>query len=169
MEDIAFLGHSASKHRVQADPLKIKAILKWEPSRTVSEVRSFLGLFGYYRRFVKDFSTIAKPLTILLKKNASFYWDEKCQQGFRELQMRLIIAPILILPSENGKYKVYTDASKRGLGCVLIQTGKVIAYAFWQLRLHEVNYPAHDLDGSNSARIEDLETLSLPRDFFDFH
>ncbi|KAL0455700.1 UNVERIFIED_CONTAM: Transposon Ty3-I Gag-Pol polyprotein [Sesamum latifolium] len=98
------------------------------------------------RRFVKDFSVVAKPLTNLLKKNAPFNWNDRCAQSFEELKRRLTSAPILALPSGDGGYVVYTDASRQGLGCVLMQHGKVIAYASRQLRPHEMNYPTHDLE-----------------------
>ncbi|KAL0318114.1 UNVERIFIED_CONTAM: Transposon Tf2-11 polyprotein [Sesamum calycinum] len=146
MEEIAFLGHVVSKEGVQPDPAKVKAIMEWEPPKNVSEVRSFLGLAGYYRRFVKDFSVVAKPLTNLLKKNTPFNWNDKCAQSFEELKKRLTSAPILALPSGDGGYVVYTDASRQGLGYVLMQHGKVIAYASRQLRPHEINYPTHDLE-----------------------
>ncbi|KAL0451353.1 UNVERIFIED_CONTAM: Retrovirus-related Pol polyprotein from transposon [Sesamum latifolium] len=89
MEEIAFLGHVVSKEGVQPDPAKVRAILEWEPPKNVSEVRSFLGLAGYYRRFVKDFSVVAKPLTNLLKKNTPFNWNDRCAQSFEELKRRL--------------------------------------------------------------------------------
>ncbi|KAL0373524.1 UNVERIFIED_CONTAM: Retrovirus-related Pol polyprotein from transposon [Sesamum radiatum] len=146
MEEIAFLGHVVSKEGVQPDPAKFRAILEWEPPKNVSEVQNFLGLAGYYRRFVKDFSVVAKPLTNLLKKNAPFNWNDRCAQSFEELKRRLTSAPILALPSGDGGYVVYTDASRQGLGCVLLQHGKVIAYASRQLRPHEMNYPTHDLE-----------------------
>ncbi|KAL0354352.1 UNVERIFIED_CONTAM: Retrovirus-related Pol polyprotein from transposon [Sesamum angustifolium] len=120
--------------------------MEWEPPKNVSEVRSFLGLAGYYRRFVKDFSVVAKPLRNLLKKNAPFNWNDKCAQSFEELKKRLTLAPILALPSGDGGHVVYTDASRQGLGCVLMQHEKVIAYASRQLRPHEINYPTHDLE-----------------------
>ncbi|KAL0294537.1 UNVERIFIED_CONTAM: Transposon Ty3-G Gag-Pol polyprotein [Sesamum calycinum] len=138
--------HVVSKEGVQPDPAKVKAIMEWEPPKNVSKVRSFLGLAGYYRRFVKDFSVVAKPLTNLLKKNAPFNWNDKCAQSFEELKKRLTSAPILALPSGDGGYVVYTDASRQGLGCVLMQHGKVIAYASRQLRPDEINYPTHDLE-----------------------
>ncbi|KAL0405617.1 UNVERIFIED_CONTAM: Transposon Tf2-11 polyprotein [Sesamum latifolium] len=103
-------------------------------------------LLLHLRRFVKDFSVIAKPLTSLLKKNAPFKWNNMCDQSFEELKKRLTSAPILALPSGSGGYVVYTDASKLGLGCVLMQHGRVIAYASRQLRPHELNYPTHDLE-----------------------
>ena len=146
MEEIAFLGHVVSKHGVQQDSSKVKAILEWETPKGVTEVRSFLGLVGYYRRFIKDFSMVAKPLTNLLRKNVTFGWSPQCQQSFDELKSRLTTAPILALPSENGGFVVYTDASRMGLGGVLMQNGKVIAYTSRQLRPHEMDYPTHDLE-----------------------
>ncbi|KAL0392765.1 UNVERIFIED_CONTAM: Retrovirus-related Pol polyprotein from transposon opus [Sesamum radiatum] len=114
----------------------------------VPVVREFLDVFPeeLTRRFVKDFSVVVKPLTNFLKKNAPFNWNDKCAQSFEELKKRLTSAPILALPSGDGGYVVYTDASRQGLGCVLMQHGKVIAYALRQLRPHEINYPTHDLE-----------------------
>ena len=89
---------------------------------------------------------VAKPLTNLLRKNVSFGWNSQCQQSFEELKRRLTTTPILALPSENGGFVVYTDASRMGLGGVLMQNGKAIAYTSRQLRLHEMNYPTHDLE-----------------------
>ncbi|KAL2226504.1 UNVERIFIED_CONTAM: Transposon Tf2-12 polyprotein, partial [Sesamum indicum] len=143
---IVFIDDILIYSRVQPDPAKVKAILEWEPPKNVSEIRSFLGSAGYYRRFVKDFSIIAKPLTNLLKKNAPFNWNDKCAQSFEELKKRLTSAPILALPSGDGGYVVFTDASQQGLGCVLMQHGRVIAYASRQLRPHEINYPTHNLE-----------------------
>ncbi|KAK4391433.1 putative mitochondrial protein [Sesamum angolense] len=146
MEEIAFLGHVVSEKGIQPDPAKVKAIMEWEPPKDVSEVRSFPGLTGYYRRFVKDFSVVAKPLTNLLKNKAPCKWNDKCAQSFEELKKRLTSTPILALSSGDGGYVVYTDASRQGLGYVLMQHGKVMAYASRQLRPHEMNYPAHDLE-----------------------
>ncbi|XP_021754918.1 uncharacterized protein LOC110720219 [Chenopodium quinoa] len=125
---------------------KIEAVKGWPTPKTVSDVRSVLGLAGYYRRFVKDFSKIAKPMTTLMKKDKNFEWDDKCEEAFQLLKERLITAPVLTLPDDSGIYDVYSDASKNGLGCVLMQNGKVIAYASRQLKTHEVNYPTHDLE-----------------------
>jgi hypothetical protein len=111
-----------------------------------TEVRAFLGLAGYYRKFVKGFSSIAHPLTQLLKKDKKFEWTEKCEQSFQELKKRLVSAPILTMPDITKSFDVYCDASKLGLGSVLMQDGKVIAYLSPQLRPHELNYPTHDLE-----------------------
>ncbi|OMO87331.1 Integrase, catalytic core [Corchorus capsularis] len=114
--------------------------------RTVTEIRSFLGLAGYYRRFVEGFSLIAAPLTRLTRKGVPFEWDDKCEKSFQELKQHLVSAPILTLPTSGKGYVVYSDASQQGLGCVLMQDNKVIAYASRQLKKHEENYPTHDLE-----------------------
>ena len=106
----------------------------------------FLGLAGYYRRFIENFSKIAKPLTSLLEKNVAFVWTDERQRAFDELKKRLTTAPVLTLPDQTKRFTVYCDASKDGLGCVLMQEGRVIAYASRQLRRHELNYPTHDLE-----------------------
>jgi hypothetical protein len=112
----------------------------------VKEVRSFLGLAGYYRRFIENFSKIAKPLTSFLEKGVDFSWTNERQMAFEELKKMLTTAPVLTLPDHSKKFTVYCDASRDGLGCVLMQEGRVIAYASWQLRRHELNYPTHDLE-----------------------
>ncbi|WVZ80100.1 hypothetical protein U9M48_027604, partial [Paspalum notatum var. saurae] len=113
---------------------------------SVTGIRSFLGLAGYYRRFIKDFSKIAKPMTSLTKKNVKFIWSPKCEEGFQELKKLLTTAPVLAQPDVTKPFDVYCDASGQGLGCVLMQEGRVIAYASRQLRKHEANYPTHDLE-----------------------
>lgn len=144
--EIGFLGHRVSEHGVSADPEKVAAIQDWPRPTTVTEVRSFLGLAGYYRKFVKGFSTIAKPLTRLTGKGIPFIWSEDVEEAFSKLKQALTTAPILTLPKPNQPYAIYTDASRVGLGCVLMQEDKVIAYASRQLRKHEENYPTHDLE-----------------------
>ena len=103
----------------------------------MTEVRSFLGLASYYRRFVEGFSKIATPLTELIRKSNRFEWTDHCEKSFQELKKRLITAPVLSLPVDDAKFVVYCDASKLGLGCVLMQEGKVIAYASRQLKDYE--------------------------------
>jgi hypothetical protein len=128
------------------DPGKISEILDWKQPKDASKIRSFLGLAGYYRRFIEGFSKLVKPLTSLLEKGKEFKWDEACQNCFEELKKRLTTAPILVMPDIHKGFDVYCDASHLGLGCVLMQEGKVIAYASRQLRKHEKNYPTHDLE-----------------------
>ena len=129
LDKVALLSHIISAEGISVDPHKIEAIVNWKPPTNVSEVRSFLGLAGYYRKFVEGFSKIATPLTNLLKKDHKFEWSDTCQHSFEELRQRLTTAPVLALPSGKDGYVVYSDASKQGLGCVLMQNGRVIAYA----------------------------------------
>lgn len=146
LDKVGFLGHVISGDGVSVDPQKVEAVLNWGRPDSVTEIRSFLGLAGYYRRFVQDFSKIAAPLTKLTRKGVKFEWSEECEQSFLELKNRLTSAPILVLPDDSGEYVIYSDASRQGLGCVLMQHGKVIAYASRQLKPHEMNYPTHDLE-----------------------
>ena len=110
------------------------------------EVQSFLGLAGYYRRFIPDFSKIAKPMTRLLQKDMKFVWTSECDAAFHTLQTLLTLAPVLAQPDIEKPFDVFCDASGTGLRCVLLQESRVIAYASRQLRKHEVNYPTHDLE-----------------------
>ena len=128
------------------DPQKIEAMVNWKPPKHVSEVRSFLGLAGYYRKFVEGFSRIAASLTKLTRKDVKYDWVDACQQSFEELKGRLTSAPVLALPNGRDGFVVYSDASRKGLGCVLMQNDRVIAYASRQLKKHEENYPTHDLE-----------------------
>jgi hypothetical protein len=131
---VTFLGHVISAGGVLVDPGKVKDVLNWMTPTTASEIQSFLGLVGYYRRFIKDFSKIAKPMTKLLEKNKAFEWIAKCQASFEELRKHLTSAPVLVLPDLIEKFDIYCDASHRGLGCVLMQEGQVVCYASRQLR-----------------------------------
>ncbi|KAK5784835.1 hypothetical protein PVK06_039374 [Gossypium arboreum] len=146
LREVSFLGHVVSASGIRVDPNKISAILNWKPPRNITEVRSFLGLAGYYRRFVKGFSTIATPMTKLLQKDVKFEWTEKCQKSFDQLKTYLTEAPILVQPESGKEFVIYSDASLLGLGCVLMQEGRVVAYASRQLKPHEKNYPTHDLE-----------------------
>ncbi|KAA3471074.1 Integrase, catalytic core [Gossypium australe] len=128
----------------EVDPNKVSAIVDWKIPKNASNIRSFLGLVGYYRRFVKNFSIIASPMTRLLQKNIEFVWSDKCRQSFDQLKNMLIEAIVLTQPESGMAYVVYSDVSLNGLGCVLIQSGKVVAYAFRQLKSHEKNYPTYD-------------------------
>ncbi|KAL0546091.1 hypothetical protein IC582_015996 [Cucumis melo] len=146
LKQVSFLGHVVSKAGVSVDPAKIEAVTGWTRPSTVSEVRSFLGLAGYYRRFVENFSRIATPLTQLTRKGAPFVWSKACEDSFQTLKQKLVTAPVLTVPDGSGNFVIYSDASKKGLGCVLMQQGKVVAYASRQLKSHEQNYPTHDLE-----------------------
>jgi hypothetical protein len=135
-----------SEHGISVDPSKVQEVMDWKSPTTVHEVRSFLGLAGYYRRFIPDFSKIAKPMTSLLQKDHKFTWIEECEAAFSTLQKLLTTAPVLAQPDIEKPFDVFCDASKNGSGCVLMQNGRVIVYASRQLRKHEANYPTHDLE-----------------------
>jgi len=140
------LGHTVSKDGIVVDPTKVQEVMDWQPPTFVHEIQSFLGLAGYYRRFILDFSWIAKPMMELLKKGVKFVWSDKCEEAFHTLRKHLTSAPVLAQPDNTKPYDVYCDASGTGLGCVLMQENRVIAYASRALRPHEQNYPTHDLE-----------------------
>jgi hypothetical protein len=131
---------------VAVDPEKVEAVSNWQQPTNVSEIRSFLGLAGYYRRFIEGFSKVARPMTELLRKDSKFTWTESCEKSFQELKRRLTTALVLTLPDIQRDFVIYCDASRQGLGCVLMQDGKVVAYASRQLKPHEQNYSTHDLE-----------------------
>jgi len=143
---VSFLGHIISGSGIAVDPSKVDAVSQWETPKSVTEVRSFLGLAGYYRRFIEGFSKLALPLTQLACKGKAFVWDVQCENSFNELKQRLMWAPVLILPKPDEPFVVYCDASKLGLSGVLLQDNKVVAYESRHLRIHERNYPTHDLE-----------------------
>ena len=132
-----------SKEGIRVDPAKIEAVRGWTRPTSPTEIRSFVGLAGYYRRFVQSFSTIAAPLTRLTRHDVSFQW---CEESFQKLKTLLTSAPVLTLPEEGVDFTVYCDASGVGLGGVLMQKRKVIAYGSRQLKSHEKNYLTHDLE-----------------------
>ncbi|XP_061358086.1 uncharacterized mitochondrial protein AtMg00860-like [Gastrolobium bilobum] len=134
MEEVKFLGHVISKEEVSVDPSKIEAVMHWERPKTITEIRSFLGLAGYYRKFIKRFSQLMLPLTRLTRKEIPFVWTQECEYYFQDLKNKLTSAPILTMPDPLGKIEVYSDAFRKGLGCALLQEGKLVAYASRQLR-----------------------------------
>ncbi|GJS34248.1 putative nucleotidyltransferase, ribonuclease H [Tanacetum coccineum] len=146
LQEVHFLGHVVNSDGIHVDPSKIEAVKNWKVPKTPSEIRSFLGLAGYYRRFIANFSKIAKPLTSLTQKNQKYEWGKEQEEAFQTLKDNLCNAPILSLPDGSEEFVVYCDASNQGLGCVLMQRGKVIAYASRQLKIHEKNYTTHDLE-----------------------
>jgi len=146
LKEVSFLGHVISGKGIAVDPSKVDVVSRWETPKSVTEIISFLGLVGYYKRFTEGFSKLALPLTQLTCKSKAFVWDVQCENSFNELKKRLTTAPVLILPKSDEPFVVYCDASKLGLGGVLMQDNKVVAYASRQLRIHERNYPTHDLE-----------------------
>jgi hypothetical protein len=141
LNKVGFLGHIVSVEGVVVDPSKVASVTEWESPKNMGDIQSFLGLAGYYRRFIKNFSKIAKPMTELLKKDKKFEWTDSCEASFQELKKRLVSAPVLCLPDILKDFQVYYDASRQGLGSVLMQNGKVVSYASRQLKHHERNYP----------------------------
>jgi hypothetical protein len=146
LKEIKFLGHTIFQAGIAIDLDKVQEVMNWKPPTIVRQIRSFLGLAGYYRRFITDFSRIAKPMTELLKKGAKFDWGQKCEDAFHTLRQHLTTTPVLAQPDSCKPFDVYCDASGTGLGCVLMQDNRVIAYASRALRPHEQNYPTHDLE-----------------------
>jgi hypothetical protein len=146
LEEIQFLGHVLSTKGIAVDPSMVKDILEWKSPTSVHQIRSFLGLDGYYRMFILDFSKIVKSITELLKNDVKFQWSPKCNEAFEQLKVLLSTAPVLGQPDIEKPFDVYCDASGIGFGCVLMQDGRVIAYASRQLRRHEEHYPTHDLE-----------------------
>ena len=128
------------------DPEKVEAVMSWERPKSVFDIHSFLGLAGYYKRFIEAFSRLVAPMTRLTWKEVKFDWDDRCEEAFQELKKRLTTTPILIVPDRGQGYTVCCDALRAGLGCVLMQSGRVVAYGSRQLKNHEQNYPTHDME-----------------------
>jgi ribonuclease HI len=143
---VLFLGHIINQDGLAVDPKKVADILNWKTLKDVRGIKSFIGMAGYYRRFIEGFSKIDRPMKALLAKKVEFKWTQKCQEAFEELKNRLTTAPVLVLPDVHKPFSVYCDASYTGLGCVLMQEGRVVAYSSRQLKIHERNYPTHDLE-----------------------
>jgi hypothetical protein len=145
---ISFLGHVVSAAGISMEEDKVKAIKEWPTPTGVAAVRSFLGLAGYYRRFVKHFSTIASPLTDLLRTEVKFRWDESQRQSFSQLKQAVSTAPVLTLPDDSLPYTVMTDASGFAVGATLSQDQgngpQPIAFLSHKMNEHEVNYPVHE-------------------------
>jgi len=120
LDTVKFLDHTISSEGISVDPNKVQEVTDWKPPTSVHQIRSFLGLAGYYRRFILDFSRIAKPMTELLKKDVKFKWDAKCDEAFHTLRGLLTTTPVLAQPDNSKSYDVYCDTLGTGLGCVLM-------------------------------------------------
>ncbi|WMV08664.1 hypothetical protein MTR67_002049 [Solanum verrucosum] len=134
LESVAFLGHILFGEGIRVDTQKIEAVQNCPRPTSPTDRRSFLGLDGYYRRFIEGFSSISSPLTKLTQKTAKFQWFEAYEKNFQELKTQLTSAPMFTLPKGTKGFVVYCDPSRVGLGCVLMQNCKVIAYASASLR-----------------------------------
>jgi hypothetical protein len=137
LKEVSFLCHIISEGGIFVDPSKVKDVLSWNTPQNVSDIRSFLGLIVYYRRFIEGFSKISMPMIQLLEKGNTLEWTPRCEAGFQELKKRLTTTPVLTMPDMEKLFSIYCDASDQGLGCVLIQDGHVVVYASRQLRKHE--------------------------------
>jgi hypothetical protein len=146
LEEVSFLSHIISKGGISIHPSKVKDVLSWKTPQNVLDIKSFLGLAGYYRRFIKGFSKISKHMMELLAKGKTFEWTPRHEASFQELKKRLTTALVLTMPDMEKPFSIYCDAYGQGLGCVLMQGGHVVAYASRLLRKHEEKYPTHDLE-----------------------
>jgi hypothetical protein len=129
LKQVAFLGHVISKGGISVDPSKVQDVLSWKAPTSVSDIQSFLGLARYYQRFTKGFSKISKPMTELLEKDKQYEWTPACEARFQELKKRLMTALVLVMPDMTKPFSIYCDVSSQGIGCVLMQDGRVVAYA----------------------------------------
>jgi hypothetical protein len=141
-----YLGHIVSEEGIEMDTEKIESIKGWSTPNNVTEIRSFMGLTGYYRIFIEGFSKIAHPITSLQKKGVNFKWTLDFEKGFQHLKHLLTSAPILRIDDPNEDFIVCTDACKEGLSGVLNQNGYVVCYESRKLKEHERKYATHDLE-----------------------
>ena len=142
LQSFAVIDHIISSEGIRVDSQNIEAVKQWTRPTSATDIRSFLDLAGYYRRFVEGFSSISSPLTRLNQKMIKFQWSDDCEKSYVELKTRWTTTPVLTLPRGSDG----CDASRVVLGCVLMQREKVISCASRKLKAHEKNYPSHDLD-----------------------
>nr|GEV49385.1 hypothetical protein [Tanacetum cinerariifolium] len=161
---IAFRTRHVIDIKVHVDPAKIESIKDWASPKTPTKICQFLGLVGYYRRFIEGFSKIAKSMMKLTQKGIKFDWGEKEENAFQLIKRKLCSAPILALPEGSEDFVVYCDALHKGLGAVLMQREKVIAYASRQLKVHEKNYTTHDLELGSVEFVTLLRRLKIRND-----
>ena len=140
-----FLGSIISNEGIEAYPRKTEAVKNWPRPLNPTNIKSFLGLAGYYRRFGDGFASIYSPMTTLTQKSKKIKWSEACEKSFQLLKDRLTSASVLTLLDGIKGFVVSCDASRVGLGCVLMQYGKVVAYISRQLKVHEKKYQTHNL------------------------
>ena len=133
------MGHIVFGDSIVVDPEKIRMVVDWPKPTTVTEIQSFLGLAGYYRRFIEGFARLSSPMMKLTRKDARFNWTNDCEIAFQKLKRKLTTTLVLAIPRSGEKFIIYSDASYTGLGCVLVQESCVIAYASRQLKKPKVN------------------------------
>ena len=156
MDRVTFLGYVVIAQGIEVDKAKVEAIQSWPTPNSITQVRSFLGLAGFYRQFVKAFSTIAAPLNELTKKNVPFVWSTAQEEAFTILKDKLTHAPLLQLPDFNKMFELECDASGIGLGGVLLQEGKPVAYFSEKLSGPSLNYSTYEKE--LYALVRTLET-----------
>jgi hypothetical protein len=137
ISEVLFLGHIINRDGLAVDPKKVAASLDWKAPKDVRVIKSFIGMAGYYRCFIEGFCKVARLMTALLAKKVEFKWTPTCQESFEMLKQKLTTTPVLVLLDVHKPFSVYCDASYTGLGCVLMQEGKVVAYSSRQLKVHE--------------------------------
>ncbi|GJW25372.1 putative reverse transcriptase domain-containing protein [Tanacetum coccineum] len=165
LDSVQFMGHVIDCSGVHVDPAKIEAIKSWAALTTPTEVRQFLRLAGYYRRFIEGFSLISKPLTKLTKKDKKYEWGKEEEEAFQTLKQKLCSAPILSFPEGTEDFMVYCDTSLKGYEAVLIQREKVIVYASRQLKVHEENYTTQDLELGVVLNLRQQRWIELLSDY----
>jgi hypothetical protein len=146
IDEVMFLGHIINKDGLVVDSNKVADILNWKAPTDARGIKSFIGMAEHYQRSIEGFSKISRQMTALLANKVEFKWTQKCQEAFEALKEKLTTTPVLVLPDVHKLFLVYCDACYTGLGCVLMQEGRVVAYSSRQLKVHEKNYPIHDLE-----------------------
>ena len=161
-----FLGFVVSKRGIEVDEEKVKAIQEWPTPTTISQVWSFHGLASYYRWFVRDFSSLASPLTEVIKKNVPFKWGKEQEKAFNLIKEKLTNAPLLVLPNFAKAFEIECDASGIGIGAVLMQEGRPVAYFSEKLSGAALNYPTYDKEIYALVRaLENWQHYLWPKEF----